>query len=156
MIEKKSTEREIRSCCTQCRSRLCKRLFFKNIFVFSDFFAIPFDCPLRVEYESQLHLELQSLSDYNLSCIAGEIWVKHNLGARSSNNKHQEIEHIISHFRQSKCSMIAKSAAPYYKPWTLFGFQENSSVYQLQSFKRKKKKISVPPVHCQILTGSYQ
>lgn len=139
MIEKESTEREIKSTCIQCHGKPCKSLHFKNVLVFSDFYTIPFDCPLRVKDESQLRWELQSLSDYEVSCIAGEIWVRHNLDTRHGNGKQYEIEHIISHFRQSKCTVIAKSASPWYKPWTLFGFWTCSSPFQLQSFKKKKE-----------------
>lgn len=140
MIEKESTERDIKSTCIQCYSKPCKSLHFKNVLAFSDFFAIPFDCPLRVKDESLLRRELQSLSDYEVSSIAGGIWVKHNPGARCGNGKQYEIEHIINHFRQRKCIIIAKSASPWYKPWILFGFWTNSSSFQLQSFKKKKEE----------------
>lgn len=140
MIEKESTERGIKSTCIQCHNKPCKSLHFKDALVFSDSFVIPFECPLRVEDESKLRWELQSLSDYEVSCIAGEIWVKHNPGARCGNGKQCEIEHIVNHFRQRKCIMIAKSASPWYKPWILFGFWTNISSFQLQSFKKKKEK----------------
>ncbi len=143
MIEKESTERGIKSTCIQCHNKPCKSLHFKDALVFSDFSVFPFDCPLCIKDESQLRWELQSISDYEVSCIAGEIWIKHNSGTRSDNGKQYEIEHIINHFRQRKCIMIAKSASPWYKPWILFGFWTNISSFQLQSFKRKKegKKI---------------
>ena len=140
MIEKESTERDIKSTCIQCYSKPCKSLHFKNVLAFSDFFAIPFDCPLRVKDESILRRELKYLSDYEVSSIAGGIWVKHNPGARCGNCKQYEIEHIINHFRQRKCIIIAKSASPWYKPWILFGFWTNSSSFQLQSFKKKKEE----------------
>ncbi len=140
MIEKKTTEEEIKSTCIQCYSKACKSLQFKDVLIFADFFVIPFDCPLRVKDESQILWELQSLSDYEVYCIAGEIWVKHNFNARSGNNKQYEIEHIINHFRQRKCIMIAKSTSPWYKPWKLFGFGINSSSFQLQSLKKKKEE----------------
>ncbi len=140
MIENKSSAKEIKSICIQCHVKPCKDLHFKNVLVLSDFFVIPFDCPLLIKDELQLRWELQSLSDYEVSFIAGEIWVKHNFGARSGYCKQCEIEHIINHFRQRKCIMIAKSVSPWYKPWILFGFWTNTSSLQLQSFKKKKEE----------------
>jgi len=66
--------------------------------VFPDFFAVPFDCPLRVEDESEFRWVLQSLSDYHVSRIAGDVWVKHNFGPRYGNGRQDEIVHLLSHF----------------------------------------------------------
>lgn len=144
MIEKSEKEKQIRPVCKGCRGKPCEGLYWKDFLVFPDIFPVPFDCPLRVEDESKFRWELQSLSDYDVSRIAGDVWVKHNFGARYGNGKHDEIEHILSHFRQSKCIMIAKSADPWYKPWTLFGFWANSGGggfdSQLQSFKKEEKE----------------
>jgi len=108
--------------------------------VFPDFFAVPFDCPLRVEDESEFCWELQSLSNYDVPRIAGDVWVRHNLGARCGNGRQDEIVHLLSHFRQNKCVMIAKSADPCYKPWTIFGFWANSGGgFDLQQNPEKRE-----------------
>jgi len=87
MIEKSEKEKQIRPVCKGCRGKPCEGLYWKNFLVFPDIFAVPFDCPLRVEDESKIRWELQSLSDYDVSRIAGDVWVKHNFGARYGNGK---------------------------------------------------------------------
>lgn len=87
--------------------------------------------------------ELHSISDYDVSRIAGDMWVKHNFGARYGNGKQDEIEHILSHLRQNKCIMIAKSADPSYKPWMLsarWSGEGGGFDFQLQSFKKKEEE----------------
>ena len=42
------------------------------------YFAVPFDCPRRWRRIKNCW-ELQSLSDYDVSWIAGDVWVKHTL-----------------------------------------------------------------------------
>jgi hypothetical protein len=107
---------------------------------------VPFDCPLRVEDESRFKWELQSLSDYDLSRISADVWVKHNFGPRyvyTSNHKAEEIEYLLTHLRQNKCVMIAKSTDLSYKPWTLFGFWANRGGgfdMQLHPFKKKEEE----------------
>ena len=139
----KKNEKEIKPACRSCRGKPCEGLYWKDFLVFPDIFAVPFDYPLRVEDESKFKWELQSLSDYDVSRIAGDVWVKHNFGARYGNGKQDEIEHILSHFRQSKCIMIAKSADPWYKPWSLFGRWAHSGGgfdFQLKSFKKEEEE----------------
>jgi hypothetical protein len=143
MIEKTEKEKQIKPVCRSCREKLCEGLYWKDCLVFPDFFAVPFDCPLRVEDESEFCWELQSLSDYDVSLISADVWVKHNFGPRyvyTSNHKAEEIEYLLTHLRQNKCTMIAKSADPWYKPWTLFGFWTNSDGgfdFKLQPFKKE-------------------
>ncbi len=143
MIEKSQKEKQIKPVCKSCRGKPCEGLYWKDFLVYPDIFAVPFDCPLRVEDESKFRLELQSLSDYDVSRIAGDVWVKHNSGARYGNGKQDEIEHILSHVRQNKCIMITKSADPWYKPWSLFGRWAHSGGgfdFQLKSFKNEKEE----------------
>ena len=129
MIENTAKEKQIKSACKNCREKPCEGLYWVGFLVLSDFFAVPFDCPLRVEDESKFRWELHSLCDYDVSRISGDVWTKHNFGPRcvyTNNHKSEEIEYLLRHFRQNKCIMIAKSADPWYKPWTLFGFWANS------------------------------
>lgn len=146
MIEKSEKEKQIKPVCRNCREKPCEGLYWKDFLIFPDVFLVPFDCPLRVEDESRFQWELQSLSDYEVSRISGDVWVKHNFGPRyvsTSNHKAEEIEYLLSHFRQNKCTMIAKSADPWYKPWTLFGFWANSGGgfdLQLKPFKKEEEE----------------
>jgi len=139
--------KQIKPVCRNCREKPCEGLYWKDCLVFPDISVVPFDCPLRIEDESEFCWELQSLSDYDVSRIAGDVWVRHNFGARYGNGKQDETVHLLSHFRQNKCIMIAKSADPRYKPWTIFGFRANSGGgFDLQQNPEKKED--------EFLTGS--
>jgi hypothetical protein len=146
MIEKSEKEKQFRPVCKGCRGKPCEELYRKDFLVFPDIFAVPFDCPLRVEDESKFRWELQSLSDYDVSRISADVWVKHNFGPRyvyTNNHKAEEIEYLLTHLRQNKCTMIAKSADPWYKPWSLFGRWAHSGGgfdFQLQGFKKEEEE----------------
>ncbi len=149
MIDKSEKEKQIKPACRSCRSKPCEELYWKDSLVFPDIFAVPFDCPLRVEDELQFCRELQWLSEYDVSRISGDVWIKHNYGPRyvyTDNHKVEEIEYLLSHFRQKKCVMIARSADPCYQPWTLFGFWANSgggySFQDSRSSKAKEEEIT--------------
>jgi uncharacterized protein (TIGR02594 family) len=43
------TDKKIHAACNGCRSKLCEDLYWKEIIVSPDFFAVPFDCPLRTD-----------------------------------------------------------------------------------------------------------
>ena len=95
-------------------------MYWKEVVVLSDYCAIPLDCPLRVKDEGSVFEVLSGLSAYDVSRMAGEVWVKHNHEPRyvnGGNLKAEEINHIHSHFRRNLCVILSKSAAPSFKPW---------------------------------------
>ena len=60
MIEGKSRA-EIKQVCRGCSSNLCEGLYLKDIIVSPDFFAVPFDCPMRTDDEYTITRELHRL-----------------------------------------------------------------------------------------------
>ncbi len=127
MFDKKmesNKRKNIPSVCKGCSDKPCKKLYWKNVVVLPDHFAAPFDCPLRVKDEDGICSALSSLSDYDVSRMAGEVCVKHNFGPRyvnGNNKKAENIDHIISHFRRNLCVVLSKRAAPDFKPWSQTG-----------------------------------
>ncbi len=113
-----SNATDIPHVCQACRSKQCQDLYWEDCIIFPDIFEVPFNCPLRVNDENTFKRELKNLSDYKVSRIFGNIVFKYNWNIRCND----EIEHLVLHFRRSKCTMIAKWQNPNYKPWTLFGF----------------------------------
>ena len=106
--------------CRECYGKSCRGLYWKEVVVLSDYCAIPLDCPLRVKDEGSVFEVLSGLSAYDVSRMAGEVWVKHNHEPRyvnGGNLKAEEINNILSHFRRNLCVILSKSAAPSFKPW---------------------------------------
>ncbi len=133
---------QIPDTCKRCSYKRCIGLHWERSLVFSEYFAVPLDCPLRVNDLSQISWELRSLNDYKISHIAGKIWVEHNVGTRYSNGTQGEIQHILYHFRNSKCVMIARSQNPYYHPWKLFGFwADSNSVLEKKPLEKKTSEV---------------
>lgn len=119
---------EVKLICERCGSKLCEELYWKDIIISPNFFEVPFDCPLRTEDEFIITTELNKLSEFEVSNISGDLWVKYNYTPRyfcTSNHKREEIDYILQHVRNRRCVVICKVVAPYYEPWKLFGFWSN-------------------------------
>jgi hypothetical protein len=116
------------ACCSQCRKKPCEELYWKDALVLPDYFGVPLDCPLRMSNEMQIEETLNRMNFHDLTRMSGEVWIKHDFGARTVNTgnpKADEINHILSHFRRNMCTVLGKRAAPDFKPWTMFGMWAN-------------------------------
>jgi len=147
MFEKekdKNRAKNIPAVCQGCYEKSCKELYWKDVVVLSDHYAVPSGCPFRVKDEGSIYAVLSTLSAYDVSRMAGEVWVKHNHRPRyvnGSNQKAEEINHIISNFRRNLCVVLSKSIASAFKPWPHTGnYSEGFGCGMPPVLNRGKKK----------------
>ena len=150
MFEKekdKSSVKSIPLVCRECYGKSCRGLYWKEVVVLSDYCAIPLDCPLRVKDEGSVFEVLSGLSAYDVSRMAGEVWVRQRHEPRyvnGGNLKAEEINHILSHFRRNLCVILSKSAAPAFKPWQHIGSYSEGFGYGMPPVPDRGKKREEP------------
>lgn len=116
---------DIPHACQLCSSKRCQYLFWEDSLVYRDIFEVPLNCPMRVKDENLFARELEKLQDCEVSSIFGEIVVRHDWDIRCSQEKHDWIKYLVLYFKQNRCTMIARSQNPEFKPWTMHGFYEH-------------------------------
>jgi hypothetical protein len=119
LLPKPVTNFEPKPACKNCHRRRCRDLLYWETIpvIYPEF--VPFDCPMKLQDELDIHRALNALDTWELTRLTGKIWVNFNSSVRyvnGDNIRGDETKHVFSFLRQGLCEILSRSADTDYKP----------------------------------------